>query len=253
MNKPSEHLIMGGVIGFLSTTLLFGVLPDDTNHVIFRYQTLVAGLIALAASLITAVFLYAQIKQNKALADERKNADYIAARVQMPIAVDELTKYARQTLQMTKDMCQGLAIETPLPSLHNEVFHILGEVARAAPEEEADHIQRVTETFQVQNAQLRGWLDEYEPENIPDQAMEERANNRAIILNGGMFETVNLNLYIDELWNIARTNDSAAPTNESRAERAQLLLLPQQSGWVTVHWNRFFEVFIQRMNRSNDD
>lgn len=69
---------------------------SDFSQCLFEWQTLISGFLAVFLATIGSILLYRQIKQVERHEGERRERRFAAARATLPLALSEITLFARQ-------------------------------------------------------------------------------------------------------------------------------------------------------------
>lgn len=129
-----------------------------------RWQTLIAGIVAIGAALIGGAFVNAQIRLAKDQEDERRRRRQAATRATMPLTLSALMEYARgcgQALRRLYLAAHGNAARAAqmgtfdLPPVPGEKIVALAEIIEAGDREVGKAIAALLRNLQVQDARLR--------------------------------------------------------------------------------------------------
>jgi hypothetical protein len=128
-----------------------------------RYQTLIAGFIALAGAVLTVVAILAQIRQVNDIEQARREHDEIAARAVLPLALSTLHDYVDSCIKVIAaysdkiddSMREYMDESCQLPTLPRDVLPSLKDVIKYAPKETAGEISLLLVSLQIQHARLR--------------------------------------------------------------------------------------------------
>jgi hypothetical protein len=139
---------------------LYQVLSSIVN-VLSQWQTLIAGLLALAGAGWTVGSIRAQIAQATNLEKERLVREERASKAVLPLALSELVQYALDCIRFLKpSVTDQAAIPVPLdmttPRIPDTILEPMQACARFADPTVATHIHRVLGALQVQHSRLEG-------------------------------------------------------------------------------------------------
>jgi hypothetical protein len=124
-----------------------------------QWQTLIAGLLALAGAGWTVRSIRGQIAQTANLEQQRLKREERAAKAVLPLAVSELVQYALDCMKFlgpsaTSDTAVSISSAIALPRIPNTILEPMQACARFAPPLVAAHIHRVLGAVQIQHARL---------------------------------------------------------------------------------------------------
>ncbi len=129
-----------------------------------RWQTLIAGLIAIGAAFIGGYFVNAQIKLTKAQEDDRRRRRHAATRATMPLTLSALMEYARlcgRALRQLYLATPGEAARAEqmtgfdLPPVPGDKIAALAEIIEAGDPAVGEAIADLLSNLQVQDGRLR--------------------------------------------------------------------------------------------------
>lgn len=133
MRKWLPVLITGGVelallsywVGAVSVTQSSAAAPHGlVEYFLYRYQTFIAGFIAIAAAAIGAQAVYAQIRQTDEESKNSRKRKARATRAMLPLALSSVMEYAEQCLKAMnalRPQCVGQALPSPVPNVPDPV------------------------------------------------------------------------------------------------------------------------------------
>ena len=141
-------------------------LPLKTHGVetLKAWQTLVAGLLAIAAAGLGGLFVLYQTDANKRQEDAKQTRNHAAARAVLPLALSALVEHADKAateLEKLRATATGVRIMGPTgsiflaPQVDPKVIRMLQDVIEDASDIVADRISNVISDVQVQDARLR--------------------------------------------------------------------------------------------------
>jgi hypothetical protein len=143
--------------------------PDTWVTVLFNWQTLVTGILAIVAAFIGGGFVYYQTRTAQAADRDRVARRHAAARSTLPLVLSGMMEYARHVgaglralyLSSAGDaVTRESIIEWMTPPLPSDATRALSEVIEAASNEMAEVISDLLGQLQVQNVRLRGMKDD---------------------------------------------------------------------------------------------
>jgi hypothetical protein len=130
------------------------------RQVLFDWQTLIAGILALLGAFLTVRVIRAQISQAGNSEEARRKRDELAARAVLPLALSQFTRYARDCIMLLVIYVPGHGSRPPvpnnlaLPTLSPDVIRSLQESARYAGPGVVSQIASLLSKFQVQQARM---------------------------------------------------------------------------------------------------
>ena len=148
------------VLGFLSERGAIFRRGGDLDH----WQTLVAGLMAIAAALVGGFFVNGQVQLARRQEDERMRRRHAAVRAIMPLTLSALMEYARlcgralRVLHLSSprsDVRSAEVADFELPPVPGDRIAALADVIEASPPEVGRVIARLLSKLQVQDGRLR--------------------------------------------------------------------------------------------------
>jgi hypothetical protein len=130
---------------------------------LYNWQTLISGLLALGAAIAGIVYLHRQIRQTEELEGKRRAKKLAAIRAVGPLALSAIGEYAKQCTNVLKALhvqCgTGLALPSSsvaLPDVPNETITLFSDFIEYSDDDEADLIEELMRDIQVQQSRLRG-------------------------------------------------------------------------------------------------
>lgn len=120
-----------------------------------RWQTLIAGIIALAGAGIGAYFLNRQITQDKELEAQRRASKFYAIRSVMPLTLSALMGYVRGEVHVLQNLGPGGELPDELSHLPGDIVEVLKEFIKFADNSEAQSTVRLMlSDIQIHRARL---------------------------------------------------------------------------------------------------
>lgn len=159
----------------------------ERNGWLDQWQTLVSGLLAIAAALVGGSFVLAQVRQAAGQEKERLRRRHEAARATLPLTLSGLMEYARgcgRALRVLHLSSRGPAIGRAafeafeLPPVPATAVPALAEMIEASSPEVAEAIAALLRELQVQDGRLRSMKREMlDPHahrrNVPKSELHE--------------------------------------------------------------------------------
>jgi hypothetical protein len=138
----------------------------EVLKVAYDWANLIAGIFAIVAALVGGHFILRQISHADQLAAEQRKREEKAAKAVLPLALADLSQYARDCIRFLDDTIGPRATGPRLtanlepPRLPENSVHPLQECAKFADPENRDMIAKALGKLQIQNSRLRGWAEE---------------------------------------------------------------------------------------------
>lgn len=207
-------LLWGAFVG------AFGGAVLNLGKPLYEWQTLVAGLFAIVAAYIALQGVHRQIdathRQIEAadrLAEERRRREERAAVVVLPLALAQLSQYARESIQLLEPWtwrAVDVAARTAsgpvnfrrleVPRIPETVISAMQLCARYAEGSNVERLAKALGKLQVQRSRLTGWVERVNNASGVDES-------RRIEGLGCMEDAADLHAAIDELYPYARDNE----------------------------------------------
>jgi hypothetical protein len=192
-----------------------------------RYQSFMAGMIALGATLTAGYWALsgargqmaeqrrsseiaesnarAQINQLDAIEAERRRRENIAARAGLPHALSDITQYARDCMKLLAGVARDVEARKPPgklvpPPMKPYTLKAFQDAATFAPEEQAKSLVQLISWSQVQAARLEALADKL---NNPHQSV------LPIEVHGRIVDAAEVHTLAAQLFNFARGLDDA--------------------------------------------
>jgi hypothetical protein len=126
-----------------------------------RYQTLITGLIALVAAIMTVGMVRKQMAQVERHEEQRRRREENAVRAVIPLAVSGISDYARECIARLSQIRgeEGKRVDPTgltVPEINNDLIVSLRDGIRYADRQTATQIHEMLAWLQVQNSRLRG-------------------------------------------------------------------------------------------------
>lgn len=156
-------LLLLGLNALIVVPALTAFIASDSFK---SWQTLTAGLIAVAGAIATVVVMRAQISQAERLASEQRRRDEMAARAVLPLALSELCRYATDCIRTIMvyvpqpapwgTPAPAVPANSSLPLISPDVISTLRDCVRFGDPRVVRQIATVLANLQVQRARLHG-------------------------------------------------------------------------------------------------
>jgi len=131
---------------------------------LYNWQTLIAGLLALIGAAWTVKQIRTQIEQANDLEENRRLREERAAKAVLPLALSEICQYARDCLHLlaryvpATDAVPDVRADVNVPRIPTNVIETLQACARFADEDIVNQIAGLLSKLQVQYARLEGLI-----------------------------------------------------------------------------------------------
>jgi hypothetical protein len=176
----------------------------DVRKFLYDWQTLLAGFLAIAAARVALGGVRRQIQAADRLAEDRRRREERAAVAVLPLAVAQLSQYARECIQLlerrTLNPPGPIGPEMEVPRIPDSVISTMQICARYAEQENVEQIAKVLGKLQVQRSRLTNWVAAVKNTGRVDEG-------RRLEGLGHMFDAADLHAAIDELYAYARDID----------------------------------------------
>ncbi len=166
MDRQSDFgfgFAMGCVAG-ASTVFLVGFAFVVATHLdwLDRWQTLVAGAMALSAAAPTVYFLHRQIDQQRELANEAKRRELLAARAMLPASLAKLATYAKDCGDQLRAYCKSAGDASPgismiVPLVPVDELPVLRDCVKYGDEDLRGAVEQLLSHLQIQSSRLVGF------------------------------------------------------------------------------------------------
>lgn len=191
-----------------------------------QWQTLVGGLLAIAAAWLGATMIKRQIGQADKHEEERNRRRLAAARVVFPLTLSSLCDYASNSAHYVlailatrrgNSIPRGTAHTLQSPSLPDDAIQGLMAMAEAADEDVSAIIWRIADRIQVQHARLSG----------VHSSMTERQNSVRVLtadeLEVYLIDAARIYVLASSLFSFARPDERTTGTPANWDEIASWL------------------------------
>lgn len=109
--------------------------------ILYDWQTLLAGALALCGALWTVKKIRDQIRQTEKITNDARKRDELAARSVLPLALSELANYALRCMRQINLISVGdVPRDQQAPTLEKDVIRVLQATARYAQDDIASKI-----------------------------------------------------------------------------------------------------------------
>ena len=223
--------------------------------VVERFQTLITGLLAVVAAIVTIYFIRKQIVQVDQHSEEARYQKSKAARAFMPNALSALCEYANESIIVLIGLRAAIvAGETgrrasdevravTVPIIPHNALSTLKECIEFSYEEPAGKIAHLIRELQIQNSRLRTLISDCQ--RVEGSRIVVTAPIHA---DSGIFDAANIYALAENLFEFARSETESAPNdvNVQDVKRALFLLSIDDSSFPEVH-----TLVDKRMGREN--
>ncbi len=183
MAKNSGYEILpiafGGIISGIILSGVIGTTISEDSFIswVKQFQTLIAGLIALAGALLTVVAIQRQIISSERNHEDLLERNLIAARSLLPTALSELVAYGENCLSISFRMAQGYTIDSvqDLSGSHNDIFR---EVIKYSPRERQEQMAELLAHLQVQISRIKREVATYRPMDNAERLYQNRVGDQ---------------------------------------------------------------------------
>ncbi len=170
--------LLGAVLGVsLAGVLFFMPVSGLQDSLLKDYQSLVAGMLSLAAALLTVWVLALQIDDNRFIETQRRLERLRSARSMLPFALTELSKYARKAAQQITCLLpeegqpEGDLLPTPpgweLPNLPFATIEIVRQTIEPASTDIAKALGDLLARVQIYDSRLRSFEERLKGSALP--------------------------------------------------------------------------------------
>lgn len=155
--------LMLGVIG-----AGFGASFSGFTDWLYRWQTLIAGILAVLVGSGTIFYLRQQIKQTNDASEETRKRKDVAARALLPHALDDIDDYALRCIKILLPLTEGekpgsASIACPLPP--RDALIAIRDAVEYANEKTTPALAALAAWTQVQAARVRDGCNKYNEES----------------------------------------------------------------------------------------
>ncbi len=169
--------------------------------VLFDWQNAYGGIAAVVAAFIGGRYILRQIEQARTAADDLRHREERAAKAVLPLALSELSQYARDCIRMLDPLTRREDADIPAdleaPRIPAHTASALQLCARHADPANVDRIAKALGKLQVNHSRLTSWVQRV------------RAERRIRHVEGldCMVSAMELHAAIDELFRYARDEE----------------------------------------------
>ncbi len=158
------------VLGCLTTAaVLFGDQDRKVGSLIFEYQTLLAGGLAIVAALISLAGPRSQVKQADDLQKEIAIREELAAKAMLPIALSYIAEYARACIVLSELHYQKTGrVGNPiaLPTFDRSNLSLVRDCIKYAPSLHRDRMVALLSRIQILEASAVSKIDTFPEYNL---------------------------------------------------------------------------------------
>lgn len=186
-----------------------------------KWQTFIAGLLALIGAYLTVAALERQLEIQRQQSDDQRRRKHYAARAAMPAALSELVQYTRACETLLKDI--GLAspltgriifappwVSPTVPLIPHDALQVLQTCIESADENMMAVIAGLIEDFQVMHARLLSFLMDISPGSATIVTRHH--------LNDRIIDTLEFDLRCGKMFDYARRRSEGAVPSITREE-----------------------------------
>ena len=188
---------------------------------VYSYQTLITGIMALAAAIATIHELRKQTQQSQKIENERLERKVRASRAQMNDAISALISYTEECFNALYITRTNLPRQLPPPP--TEQTQIFKNALEYLDGETADAVFEFVTTYQTHRARIEGWLNRNSHSN--DYEWQER-----------VLDTAELNWLATRMFDYARNK---SPAISCRAATVSEMMSALRS---TVTTPRYYQI-----------
>lgn len=176
-----------------------------------KWQTLIAGLLALAGAAWTVWIINCQIKEMLNIEEDRRAREETASRAVLTLALDSVSQYARESIQLVARYAPAKGVKPSVPSdlqvpeLSSEVLSVLRDCVRYKSDK-AEQVATVLSRLQLQRARLRALIEEAKSAGI----MERRWSKSIQV----MYDSAELDALLYDLYRYGREGMKFWPVND---------------------------------------
>lgn len=186
-----------------------------------QWQTLIAGLIAIAAAFVGGAFINKQIQQTEILERDRRSREFAAARAMLPIYLSNLAQYMQDCAKGLKalyrlrkvDPSPAQAFDVPeFPPAPLEAAHFLQSVILTSPAQFRKPFVDILQELQTFDARLRMMRGRY------TTAAQAKQATRSGLLDITI-QAIELYALIESMFPFSRDESDDVPTEPMIAGR----------------------------------
>lgn len=200
-------------LGFCAV-VLFGLLPKQTLAFLKDFQTLIGAATAILAAIIGGMFINRQIRATIELERQRRLAKFDAARAMLPLHLNEVTRYCRQTGRVLRRLIENLppgeliepenVREVVLPELPKPAATALRDLIEYTDDSRLrDVFSTLLSKLQIQHARLSDlpeWADD------PAERIWVKTNVEQAVI-----DVAEIHARTESLFSFARRRSETAP------------------------------------------
>ena len=165
MRADRGALIALGMI--LVAIVLVAAATSDEDDFIYKYQTLLTGVLAVGAAMFSVRAVHMQIAAADQIERDRRNRGHLAARAVLPVALAAFCEYARHASTAHGTLYASVeneTLKTPIanspepPAIRESALSILKEFASLATDDGARLVAKMVAILQILSANLNETL-----------------------------------------------------------------------------------------------
>ncbi len=163
---------------------------------LYRWQTIIAGIIALSGAAIGAAFLSKQINQEKNLEAQRRASRFYAIRSIMPLTLSALMGYVRGEVRILQNLGPNGELPSQMVDLPSDIVEVLKEFIEFADSAEAaTTVRLMLSDIQIHRARMMA--------DMPKSGHQTTLLT-GIYVAGNIVRLVKIYAHIGALFNYAR-------------------------------------------------
>lgn len=153
---------MAVIVAFFRLGWITGISLADTavSDWLYRWQTIIGSMIALAAALLGSYLLYRQIAQADRIEERRRERRFDAVRAVLPLSLSTLIEYAMAEALVLKTIIMRGPVENS-SKVPVETVVVLKEFVEFAKQTEALFVRKILSDVQIHSARMREDLRGY--------------------------------------------------------------------------------------------
>ena len=160
----AEAALIAVLVGIVAIALVEAQPSSGApTNLLYHYQTLVGGLLAIAGAVIGAIYINKQIKSAERLELARLASRREAARAVLPLTLSSVAEYATdagRAMLALMAQCEGETLPPQVvmptwPKLPTDAITSLKELAENSRPNETLFVSRLLSAIQIQNSRIR--------------------------------------------------------------------------------------------------
>lgn len=186
--------------------------PDDVRKILLDWQTLLAGILALAGAVLTVYGLAKQVQVAQAIEREKVRRRHLSDRAALPLALVQLTAYLRLCVSLLEPLnppsgaSQRIVAPSPygkpVPlNLPADAIKAIRDNVESAEQDESSALSQLIAELQIQNSRFNSFFEDISP----NSAMIVVTHN----LHGRIFDALQLEAACRKMFDYARLRSDA--------------------------------------------